>query len=241
MSNFVDPKELLAAGAHFGHKTSRWHPLMAPYIHSVKNNIHIIDLVKTASLLEIAVDFVEKIASEGKPVMLVGTKRQAASIIKAKAEEVGAPYVTERWLGGMLTNHTTMSGRIKHLKKLEEQMENGELASRYNKLEVQRFQEEIDKLNQMFGGIKTMVGLPGAIVVVDTNNEKIAIKEARRLNIPVVGIADTNSDPSVLDYVVPANDDAIKTLQLLMDTFGKAITSGKAKTKKTEETKEGEK
>lgn len=241
MSNSVDPKVLLSAGAHFGHKTSRWHPQMAPYIHSVKNNVHIIDLVKTADLLEIAADFIEKTASENKQVLLVGTKRQAAPIIKAKAEAIGAPYVTERWLGGMLTNYSTMSTRIKHLKKLEEQMENGELASRYNKLEVQRFQEEIDKLNQMFGGIKQMAGLPGALIVIDINAEKIAIKEAKRLGIPVVGIADTNTDPSVLDYVVPSNDDAIKALQLLVDTFGAAIETGKTKVKKTQDTQEGAK
>ena len=152
----VDIKKLLEAGAHFGHKTSRWHPKMAPFIHSKRNGSHIIDLNKTVEGLEEALTFLSKTASEGKQILFVGTKRQAQDLVKAAAEDVKMPFVTERWLGGMLTNWPTISGRIKHLKDLETKMESGELAGKYNKLEIQRFQEEIIEMNRIYGGIKNM-------------------------------------------------------------------------------------
>lgn len=224
----IDIKQLLEAGAHFGHKTSRWHPRMAQYIHSKREGTHIIDLTKTVAQLDEALTFVEKIVGEGKQILLVGTKRQAHDIVKKLAEETNQPYVVERWLGGMLTNRSTMSVRIKHLKDLEANMENGTLAAKYNKLEVQRFQEEIDAMNHIYGGIKTMAAKPGALFVTDINNDINAVREARRLGITVIGIADTNVDPTLVDYPIPANDDAIKTLQLMCSYFQQAIESGKA-------------
>lgn len=228
MAVAVDIKALLASGAHFGHKTSRWHPKMAPYIHSKRAGTHIIDLTKTVEGLEKALPFLEKIAADGKQVLFVGTKRQAKDILKAAAEEIKMPYVTERWMGGMLTNSRTIGEQVKRLKTLETRMTSGELASRYNKLEVQRFQEEIDSLNFKYGGIKEMNGQPGALFVVDIVNEENAIKEARRLNIPVVAIVDTNANPDVVDYVIAANDDAIKSVQLITDYIKQAVSEGVA-------------
>lgn len=228
MAVAVDIKALLASGAHFGHKTSRWHPKMAPYIHSKRAGTHIIDLTKTVEGLEKALPFLEKTAADGKQVLFVGTKRQAKDILKAVAEETKMPYVTERWMGGMLTNSRTIGERVKRLKTLEARMASGELASRYNKLEVQRFQEEIDNLNFKYGGIKEMNGQPGALFVVDIVNEENAIKEARRLNIPVVAIVDTNANPDVVDYVIAANDDAIKSVQLITDYIKQAVSEGVA-------------
>ncbi len=228
MAVAVDIKALLASGAHFGHKTSRWHPKMAPYIHSKRAGTHIIDLTKTVEGLETALAFIEKEVAGGKQVLFVGTKRQAKDILKAAAEDVKMPYVTERWMGGMLTNVKTISERVKRLKNLETRMASGELASRYNKLEVQRFQEEIDLLNFKYGGIKDMNGQPGAMFVVDVVAEENAVKEARRLGIPVIAIVDTNANPDVADYIIPANDDAIKGVQLIADYVKQAIAEGVA-------------
>ncbi len=162
-STDVDIKQLLEAGAHFGHKTERWHPKMAPYIHSKRGGTHIIDLTKTVDSLEVALAFLSKTASEGKQILLVGTKRQAQEKVKQVAIATGMPYVTERWLGGMLTNWNTIGGRVKHLQELENRMASGELANKYNKLEVQRFQEEIDQMNIIYGGIKELNKKPGAV------------------------------------------------------------------------------
>ncbi len=229
----VDPKDLLKAGAHFGHKTSRWHPKMAPYIHGVRGDVHVIDLIQTAKMLDKALEVVEKAASSGKQVLLVGTKRQAQDPIRKIAKEHNQPYVVERWLGGMMTNWNTMSGRIKKLKKLEEQMLNGELEAKYNKLEVQRFQEEIDHLNHVFGGVKEMKGYPGLVFVVDVNREETAINEARKLGIPIIAIVDTNVNPSNIDFPIPANDDAIKTIEFILEKIGNSLASGSSKMKAT--------
>lgn len=235
VSNGVDIKKLLESGAHFGHKTSRWHPKMAPFIHSKRAGSHILDLVQTVNRLEEAIKFIEQVASSGKQILLVGTKRQAQEIIKKAAEETGMPYVTERWVGGMLTNSATMNARIKHLNDLETKMASGALEAKYNKLEVQRFQEEIDEMNHMYGGIKHMANVPGALFVTDINNEINAVREARKLKIPIVAIADTNTDPRLADYPIPANDDAIKAIQLITDHIISAINAGKSKIKKSEE------
>ena len=232
----VDIKALLAAGAHFGHKTSRWHPKMAPYIHSKRNESHIIDLTKTVEGLEKALPYITQVVGSGKQILFVGTKRQAKEIVQTAAEEVAMPYVTERWLGGMLTNVKTTTERIKHLKQLESRMLSGELAARYNKLEVQRFQEEIDDLNLKYGGIKDLNGQPGAAFIIDMVADKNAVAEARRLNIPVIAIVDTNANPDLADYVIPANDDALKTIQLITDYVKAAIVEGKA-ARKTEDKK----
>lgn len=228
----VDIKKLLESGAHFGHKTSRWHPKMAPYIHSKRQGSHIIDLTKTVDGLNEALAFAEKTAAAGKQVLFVGTKRQVKDIVKNAAEETAMPYVVERWIGGMLTNSTTINGRIKHLKDLETKMASGALEAKYNKLEVQRFQEEIDEMNHVYGGIKQLAARPGALIVVDVVNELNAIREARKLNIPVIAIVDTNADPSLVDYVVPANDDAIKAVELIIGYFTQAVSAGKQQQKK---------
>lgn len=227
----VDIKKLLESGAHFGHKTSRWHPKMAPFIHSKRGDNHIIDLNHTVAGFERALAFIEQTASKGGQVLFVSTKRQAKEIVKTAAEKAGMPYVTERWLGGMLTNRNTISARIKHLKDLESKMESGELASRYNKLEVQRFQEEIDVMNKKFGGIKEMVARPGAVFVLDIVEDENAVREASKLGVPVVALCDTNTDPSTVTYPIPCNDDAIKALQIACDYVVSAIESGKAKIK----------
>ena len=228
MAVAVDIKDLLASGAHFGHKTSRWHPKMAQFIHSKRNGSHIIDLTKTVEGLESALPFITKIVGSGKQVLFVGTKRQAKEIIEKAAADASMPFVTQRWLGGMLTNVKTTAERVKHLKMLESRMLSGELNNRYNKLEVQRFQEEIDELNFKYGGIKDMNGQPGAVFVIDMIEDKNAVAEARRLNVPVIAIADTNADPSLADYVIPANDDALKAIQLITDYVVAAVAEGKA-------------
>jgi small subunit ribosomal protein S2 len=230
----VDIKQLFEAGAHFGHKTSRWHPKMAPYIHSKRGGVHVIDLNKTVENLNEALIFVRKMSEDNKQILLVGTKRQAKDIIKKLAEDTAMPYVTDRWLGGTLTNWSTIGGRVNYLKDLEARMANGELTNKYNKLEVQRFQEEIERLNFNYGGIKNLNGKPGAVFVVDTNNDHIALKEANKLGIPVIAMIDTNSDPTAVDYPIPANDDAIKSIQLIADYIKSAIETGKAQAKPVE-------
>ncbi|MBR3176263.1 30S ribosomal protein S2 [Candidatus Saccharibacteria bacterium] len=223
----VDMKALLEAGAHFGHKTSRWHPKMAPYIHSKQQNAHIINLEKTVDALEVALPKITEIAKSGKKILFVGTKKQMKDIVKEVAESVEMPYVTVRWVGGTLTNVETVNRQIKKLKDLERRMASGELENRYSKLEVQRFQEEIDLLNERYGGIKDMTEQPAAIIVVDANEDKNAIKEAKTLKIPVFALVDTNVDPTNIDYVIPANDDAIKATKLILDYFVEAIKEGK--------------
>jgi small subunit ribosomal protein S2 len=225
----VDIKELLEAGAHFGHKTSRWHPKMSQYIHSKRGGSHIIDLTKTVEGLEKALDFVAETVGSGKQVLFVATKRQAQDIVKQLAEDVKQPFVTERWLGGMLTNWPTISGRVKRLHDLEEKMANGELANKYSKLEVQRFQEEIDHLNVLYGGIKHMAAKPGAVFIFDIVADVNAVKEARKLGLPIIALVDTNADPTLVDYIIPSNDDAIKTIQLMADYAKNAVQAGQAK------------
>lgn len=234
MSN-VDIKALLEAGAHFGHKTSRWHPKMAPFIHSKRGENHIINLEKTVEQFDTALDFVQETVSKGKQILFVGTKRQAKDIIKETAIAVSQPYVVERWLGGMLTNSTTINVRIKKLKDLEAKMASGELAAKYNKLEVQRYQEQIDAMNISFGGIKELNGRPGALFVIDVMEEQNAIKEAIKLGIPVIALVDTNADPSKITYPIACNDDAIKTIKLACDYMQQAIEAGaSARAKKSD-------
>jgi len=226
MSNEVSVKDLLESGAHFGHKTSRWHPKMQPYIHSKKNGIHIIDLGSTVVCLNKATSFLTNVSESGKQVLFVGTKKQAQDIVRDAALAVKQPYVTERWLGGMLTNWNTIGGRVKYLKNLEQRMASGELANKYSKLEVQRYQEEINELNYLYGGVKELNGRPGAIYIVDVVAEINAVKEANKLNIPIVAIVDSNADPTLIDYPIPANDDAIKTISLITGMVKSAVEDG---------------
>jgi len=227
-----DIKKLFEAGAHFGHKTSRWNPKMAPFIHSKRGDSYIINLEKTVEQLDKALPFVADVVAHGRQILFVGTKKQARDIVKTAAESVGQPYVSERWLGGMLTNAATMVSQIKKLKLLEKKMDSGELANRYNKLEVQRFQEEIDALNVKYGGVKELRGKPGALFVLDAVADRNAVAEAIKLSIPVVAICDTNADPTGVEYVIPANDDAIATLQLITDYVAAAVREGAAKVAK---------
>ncbi|MBR3332120.1 30S ribosomal protein S2 [Candidatus Saccharibacteria bacterium] len=223
----VDMKALLEAGAHFGHKTSRWHPKMAPYIHSKRGDGHIINLEKTVEGLENALPKITEIVKGGKKVLFVGTKKQMKDAVKEVAESVEMPYVTVRWVGGTLTNVETVNRQIKKLKDLERRMASGELENRYSKLEVQRFQEEIDLLNERYGGIKDMTEQPAAIIVVDAIEDKNAIKEAKNLGLPVFALTDTNVDPTTIDYVIPMNDDSIKATKLVLGYFAEAIKEGK--------------
>lgn len=226
MTQDVDIKALFESGVHFGHKTSHWHPKMAKYIHSKRQDSHIIDLVKTVEGLELALPFLTKVAASGKQILFVGTKKHTKDIVRETAESIKQPYVTERWLGGILTNVATVSQQVKKLKDLEKRMVSGDLEKRYSKLEVQRFQEEIDELNAKYGGIKDLNGKPGAIFIIDVIGDMNAIKEASTLGIPVVAVVDTNADPSLIDYVIPGNDDAIKGVQLLLDYARAAIAEG---------------
>lgn len=230
----VDIKELFEAGAHFGHKTSRWHPKMAPFIHSKRQDSHIIDLAKTVEGFEKALPFLAKVAASGKPILFVGTKKQQKDIVRTAAEKIEMPYVTERWIGGMLTNVATVGSQIKKLKDYERRMASGDFEKRYNKLEVQRYQEEIDVLNEKYSGIKDMNGYPAALIVFDTIVDDGAIKEAKNLNIPVVAICDTNSDPSIVAYPIPGNDDAIKAIEMYVSYFVAAIQEGKTAAGKQE-------
>ena len=238
MASQVDIKALYEAGVHFGHKTSRWHPKMAPYIHSKRQDSHIINLEKTVESLDEVLPFLTKVAASGKQVLFVGTKKQAKDVVRTAAEKINQPYVVERWIGGMLTNVDTISKQIKKLKDLEKRMASGDLEKRYNKLEVQRYQEEIDLLNSKYGGIKNLNGRPGAVVVLDTLVDVNAIREARNLDIPVVGVVDTNANPSEVDYVVPGNDDALKGIELLLEYFTQAVVAGAGSDKNTDAKKE---
>jgi small subunit ribosomal protein S2 len=233
MAVSVDIKALLEAGVHFGHKTSRWHPKMAPYIHSKRQDNHIIDLTKTVEGLEAALPFLTSVAASGKSILFVATKKHTKDAVKEAAIALNQPYMINRWLGGTLTNTATVSAQIKKLKDLEKKMASGELEQKYNKLEIQRFQEEIDELDLKYGGIKDLNGNPGAVFIIDVLGDINAIKEAKTIGVPVVAVVDTNADPSLIDYVIPANDDAIKGVHLLLDYVSQAIISGQSQAKPT--------
>lgn len=227
MAEIVTIKELLEAGAHFGHQTSRWHPRMKGFIFAKRDGIHIIDLQQTAVMLQAACDFIRQVAAEGGEVLFVGTKKQAHEAIQEEATRCGMYYVNQRWIGGTLTNFDTIQSRIDYLVRLEDQQARGGF-SRLPKKEALKIGEEIAKLNRQMGGFKEMTRLPAALFVVDTTKESIAIAEAKRAGIPVVAIVDTNSDPTNIDYPIPANDDAIRTIRLVCSKIADAIIEGKA-------------
>lgn len=222
--------ELLKSGVHFGHQSSRWHPKMKPYIFTKRNGIHIIDLEKTATQLEIVGEHVKKMAAEGKVILFVGTKRQAKELTKKYAVGCGMPYIAERWLGGLFTNFQTVSQLMKNLKNLKKQKASGDL-EKYTKKEQLQFDEEIARLEKFVGGMENMVGLPDAIFVVGVREEKTAVKEAQKKGIPIIGIADTNVNPNDLTYMIPGNDDATKSLDVLMSTVATYIKEGMDLTK----------
>ncbi len=218
-------KELIEAGAHFGHHTRRWTPKMAPYIFGVKDKIHIIDLQKTVPMLHAGLVALRNTASAGGKVLFVGTKRQAQDIVKEAAEVCGQYYINTRWLGGMLTNWKTVVNSIKKLKKLEADIKNSETLD-FTKKEISKMELDYNKLNAVLGGVLDMNGAPDIIFVIDASKEELAITEANKLGIPVVAICDTNADPSNVDYPIPGNDDAIKAIKLYTDLAVKAVLDG---------------
>ena len=219
-------KQLLEAGVHFGHQTRRWNPKMATYIYTERNGIYIIDLQKTVKKLEEAYSFVRDLAANGQSILFVGTKKQAQDAIKEEAERVGQYYVNARWLGGMLTNFRTMRTRIDRLAQLRKMEEDGTFAM-LPKKEVIKHQAEIEKLEKYLGGVKEMKKLPAALFIVDPRKERNAIAEARKLNIPIVAIVDTNCDPDEIDYVIPGNDDAIRAIRLIAAAMANAAIEGR--------------
>jgi len=219
-------KQLLEAGVHFGHQTRRWNPKMAPYIYMERNGIYIIDLQQTVKKFDEAYEFIKSIVAEGKGVLFVGTKKQAQETIRDEAQRCGMYFVNQRWLGGMLTNYKTIRKRVFRLKELEK-MENEGAFEVLTKKEVARLLNERERLERFLGGIKDMEKLPGAVFVVDPRKEKIAVAEARKLNIPVVAIVDTNCDPDEIDYVIPGNDDAIRAVKLISSKIADAVLEGK--------------
>ena len=222
----VSMKQLLEAGVHFGHQTRRWNPKMAEYIFTERNGIYIIDLQKTVKKLEEAYNFVRDLTAEGKSVLFVGTKKQAQESVKDEAERAGAYYVNARWLGGMMTNFTTIRQRVARLKQLRSMEADGTF-DLLPKKEVIKLNLEIEKLEKFLGGIKDMKELPGALFIVDPRKERIAVAEAKKLGIPIVAIVDTNCDPDEVDYIIPGNDDAIRAVKLISSTMANAIIEGR--------------
>ena len=222
----ISMKQLLEAGVHFGHQTRRWNPKMSEYIFAERNGIYIIDLQKTVKNLEVAYNFVRDLALEGKDIMFVGTKKQAQESVKEEAIRCEMPYVDARWLGGMMTNFNTITLRIKRLNQLRKMQEDGTF-DLLPKKEVIKLKLEIEKLEKFMGGIQNMKKLPGALFIVDPRKERIAVSEAKKLNIPIVAIVDTNCDPDEIDYVIPGNDDAIRAVKLIAATMADAVLEGK--------------
>lgn len=227
----LELKELLAAGTHFGHQTKKWNPKMKKYVYGEKNGIYVIDLAKTIPMAAQAYEFIKKISSEGKGVLFVATKRQAQEAAKEAAKSCGAFHITNRWLGGMMTNYKTINLSIDKLRKVEKMKETGDfdLLTKKERIKVEK---DVVKLEKNLGGIKDMRKLPGAIFIIDPNNEKIAVKEANTLGIPIVAITDTNCDPDGIEYVVPGNDDALKSIRLFTEYFAQAVSEGSGNIKK---------
>jgi len=226
LANIISMKQLLEAGVHFGHQTRRWNPKMQPFIFMDRNGIHIIDLQQTVSRLNEAYKFVEQLAARGGTLLFVGTKKQAQEAVAEEAKRCGMYYVNQRWLGGMLTNFQTIQSRIRYLRDLETRQERGDF-ERLPKKEVQHLQDDMARLERTLGGIKDMRRLPDALFIIDTRKERTAVLEARRLEIPIIALADTNCDPDEMDYPIPANDDAIRAVRLLASKIADAVVEGR--------------
>lgn len=239
MANIISMKQLLEAGVHFGHQTRRWNPKMRPFIFMDRNGIHIIDLQQTVSRLNEAYKFVEQLIADGGTILFVGTKKQAQEAVAEEAKRCGMFYVNQRWLGGMLTNFKTIQLRINYLKELEARRDRGEF-ERLPKKEAQHLQDDIVRLERILGGIKDMRRLPNAVFIIDTRKERTAVLEARRLEIPVVALADTNCDPDEMDYPIPANDDAIRAVRLLCSKIADAAVEGRRQLEAQRKDEEGE-
>jgi len=225
MAKVITLGELLDAGVHFGHQSSRWNPKMFPYIYAEQNGIHVIDLVQTARLLTHAYNYARKAAQENKTFLFIGTKRQAAAIIAEEAQKCNQPYINHRWLGGILTNWSTVESRVSYLKELDKKEESGEL-DKLPKQEAASLRRKHDKLRQNLGGLREMKQIPDIVIVVDPKRESTAIAECRKLGIPIISILDTNCDPNVVDIPIPANDDAIRSIKLIISTLSDAIILG---------------
>jgi small subunit ribosomal protein S2 len=225
MGVILNMKELLESGVHFGHQTRRWNPKMKPYIFGSRNGIHIIDLQKTVKLFNGIHDFVVRTVSEGYPVLFVGTKKQSHDAIVEESERCGMFYVVNRWLGGTLTNFQTIKRSINRLKELEKMIEDGSI-NRYTKKEALKMEKELIKLEKNLGGIKNMDELPGAVFIVDPKREHIAVKEVKKMGIPIIAITDTNCDPDDIDYIIPGNDDAIRSIKLICSKIADACIAG---------------
>jgi small subunit ribosomal protein S2 len=223
----VSMREMLQAGVHFGHQTRFWNPKMSQYIFGARNKIHIINLEHTVPAFNDALAFIQKLAANKNKILMVGTKRSASKIIKEEAERCGMPYVSSRWLGGMLTNYKTIRQSIKRLRDLEAQAQDGTF-TKLTKKEALMRTRDMDKLERSIGGIKDMAGLPDAIFIIDVDHERIAIQEANKLGIPVIGVVDTNSNPDGVDYVIPGNDDAIRAVKLYAASIADAVLAGKS-------------
>ena len=225
MATTVSIKSLLEAGVHFGHQTRRWNPKMKPYIFGERNGIYILDLKQTMYALDDAYSFLSVLGASGKKVLFVGTKKQAQEPVKANAERAGMPYVNYRWMGGMLTNFATIRTRVQRMEEIEAMKANGTF-EKYTKKEQAVMNKELDKLQMALGGIRDMHDLPDALFVVDTKHEENAVREAHRLHIPIIGLIDTNSDPDEIDFGIPANDDAIRSVNLLCSVAADALVAG---------------
>lgn len=231
--SYIGMREMLEAGLHFGHQTKRWNPKMKPYIYGARNKIYIINLDLTLHLFNKAYKFVAETAAKGGTIMFVGTKRQAQEIIKEESERCGMFFINHRWLGGMLTNYQTIKKSVDRLKAIEAMREDGTI-QQYKKKEILKMEKEAGKLERTLGGIKTMKALPSALFIIDPKRENIAVEEANRLGIPVIAVADTNCDPSGLDYPIPGNDDALRAIKLITSRIADAVLSGKEKRKERE-------
>ncbi|MBP1710481.1 MAG: ribosomal protein [Deltaproteobacteria bacterium] len=224
----ISMKLLLEAGVHFGHQTNKWNPKMKPYIFGARNNIYIIDLQQTVGLFQTAYNFVVDTVSQGKEILFVGTKKQSQEAIREEALRCGMPYVNQRWLGGMLTNFITVKKSVDRLNSLNK-MFNDDSIKAFPKKEITKLQKDMDKLENVLGGIKNMKSQPAAVFIVDPNREHIAVMEAKKLNVPLVAIVDTNCDPTDIDYIIPGNDDAIRAIKLFASKFADAVLEGKKK------------
>ena len=224
----VSMRQMLEAGVHFGHQTRYWNPKMGSYIFGQRNKIHIVNLEKTLPLFNDAMNFLGSLSANGGKVLFVGTKRAACGAIRDEAQRCGMPFVDHRWLGGMLTNFKTIKQSIKRLKELEAMFEDGSVEQRFSKKEALNLRREMEKLERSLGGIKNMAGIPDVLFVVDVGHEKIAVNEAIKLGIPVIGVVDTNNDPDSIDYVIPGNDDSIRAIQLYSQGASAAVLEGRA-------------
>ncbi|OGC97049.1 30S ribosomal protein S2 [Candidatus Amesbacteria bacterium RIFCSPHIGHO2_01_FULL_48_32] len=222
----VSLKDLLEAGCHFGHQSRRWNPAMAKYIYTARDGVHILDLAQTKKGIEEAAKYLGSMASEGRVILFVGTKRQAQEVVRREAVRLGMPYVTARWIGGLLTNWEQVQKRLAKLADLKDKRNRGDFKV-YTKREQLLLDREIAKLEKFFGGVSTLSKLPDVLFVVDSHREEVAVKEARRMNIPVVALVDTNGDPALIDYVIPVNDDAVKSVELVVTAIADAIAGSK--------------